>query len=270
MRLQIETLSYLHIWSGMYDENNGNIYRTFIKSNGRYIIPGSSLKGCVRTVAEMVSYSCMGVAADKQTKEKMPVEKWHKMKGERCIVCDMFGAPGYKSKLIFHDFIVVEEKNYSPITELICIPPSFEPHPHECDNYKDKNGKFKGYKIYIHGKCETASTDKGIWIEAIKPGIKFEGEIWLRADLSQEQEKLLCFSLGLSNFSLKIGYGKNHCLGSICIRPIKGENKPSQYIEMYEPDKLIAFAKEYEEKADDKIKENIKRIKEIWQLRELK
>ncbi|WPX08781.1 RAMP superfamily CRISPR-associated protein [Anaerocellum danielii] len=266
MRLQIETLSYLHIWSGMYSEKDGVIYRTFIKSNDRYIIPGSSLKGCIRTVAEMVSYSCMGVAADKQTKEKMPVKKWHEDKGRRCIVCDMFGAPGYKSKLIFHDFAVVGEGDFSQITELICIPPSFRPHPHECDDYKDENGKFKGYKIYNHGKCKSASPDNGIWIEAIKPGVKFEGEIWFRSDLSQEQIKLLCFSLGLSGFDLKIGYGKNHCLGSIRISAVKGVNKFSQYVKECEPEELIKLAKDFEDEADYKVKENIKRIKEVWRI----
>jgi len=255
LRLKIETLSYIHIWSGMYSEKGGFVYKTFIKSNGKYIIPGSSLKGCVRTIAEMVSYSCMGVAANDQTKEKMSVEKWHKDKGKRCIVCDMFGAPGNKSKLIFHDFTVVSEEDSSQITELICIPPSFEPHPHECDDYKDKNGRFKGYKIYNHGEFKNASPDNGIWIEAVKPGVRFEGEIWLRADLRQEQKELLCFSLGLSGFALKIGYGKNHYLGSIRISAVNGG------------DELIGLAKGYEAKADDKIKNNIMKIKEVWQFK---
>ncbi|ADQ42017.1 protein of unknown function DUF324 [Caldicellulosiruptor acetigenus I77R1B] len=255
LRLQIETLSYLHIWSGMYSEKNGLIYRTFIKSNGKYIIPGSSLKGCVRTVAEMVSYSCMGVATNEQTKVKIPVKKWHSDKRKRCIVCDMFGAPGNKSKLIFHDFAVVSVEDYSKITELICIPPSFEPHPHECDDYKDENGKFKGYKIYNHGEFKSASPDNGIWIEAVKPGVRFEGEIWLRADLKQEQKELLCFSLGLSGFDLKIGYGKNHYLGSIRISAVNGSSE------------LIELAKKYEAKADDKVKNNIMKIKEIWQFK---
>lgn len=62
----------------------------------------------------------------------------------------------------------------------------------------------------------------------------------------------MCFLFGFSGFDLKIGYGKNYYLGSICISVVNGS---SEFIEL---------VKKYEVKVDDKVKNNIMKIKEIW------
>lgn len=114
---------------------------------------------------------------------KIFVKKWYSDKRKRCIVCDMFGVLGNKSKLIFYDFVVVSVEDYFKIIEFICILLLFELYFYECDDYKDENGKFKGYKIYNYGEFKSVLLDNGIWIEVVKFGVRFEGEIWFRVDL---------------------------------------------------------------------------------------
>lgn len=241
IKLRIETLSYLHMGSGEYTEKAGLIYRTFLKTNGIYTIPGSSLKGCIRTLAEMVSHGCMAVLPQKEVQDKIPVRKTHSF-SQSCILCDMFGTRGKKSKVLFSDFKATEISQNQ--VEIIRVAKSYTPNVN-AQIYKDSKGQIKGYKVYLHGR----DYERGeVALEAIRPGTVFEGEV-IYQNLSDTQLKLLCFALGLSGLDLKIGYGKNHNLGSIRITAVD---------EFY---KQKAF--EYEKISDKNIQNNIKKLKEV-------
>lgn len=244
IKLRIEALTYLHIGSGEYSESKGLIYKSFFRTNGICTIPGSSLKGCIRTIAEMVSHGCMGVSASKEYQNKIPVKKFHHPAGP-CILCDMFGSKWQKSKVVFGDFKLSRKADSSPSgTEIIRIAKSFKPNVN-AKSYKDERGYLKGYKVYLHGKDYVQGD---IAIEAVPPSSVFEGEI-IYHNLSPTQLKLLCFSLGLSGLDLKIGYAKNHNLGSVRISADKKD-----YVNM---------ALEYEKIDDREIENNIKILKNM-------
>lgn len=256
--IRVKTLTPVHISSGEYAVNGKNlIYKEFIKINGIPVIPATSFKGCVRSIAESVSHSYPYMIDDKK-KELIPEEKTgigktgdsnqrandqneNKKKEDeiKCIVCDMFGMMNWKSRIAFGDLNGVPGKFR---LEIRGIPASFNPHP-EREFYME-DGKYKGYKFYRHGV--NGIQPKGeVFREFVAEDSWFEGEIIYR-DLTEEQIQLLCFSLGLSgDINPKIGYGKNFFYGSI---------------EVTSDAKWVEKAKEYREKAEDDIKKNIDRL----------
>jgi len=218
--IKVKVLTPVHIFSGhLKVQENGKIYREFIKVNRTPIIPGTSFKGCVRTIAESVSHSCLRTS---QKDKKVPADKQHDEK-HRCIICDMFGSMGHRSKVRFSDLVAV---NYG--TYVRGIPRSFKPNPES--GYYIENGKYKGYKFYKHGVDGIQPTGP-ILCEFVTTGAEFEGEV-LYSGLTHKQLALLCFALGLSgDIHPKIGYGKAFFYGSIAISSHpEWADKARQYI----------------------------------------
>jgi len=251
--IRVKTLTPVHISSGEYTVSGDNsmIYKEFVKVNGVPVIPGTSFKGCIRSIAESISYSCLYIF-DKQKKELIPEfkleaqEKDHEKNkeqrnenGKKCIVSDMFGMPGQKSKIVFNDLRGVPNK-YK--LEIKGIPTSFRPNPDA--EYYLENGKYKGYKFYKHG-INGIQPKGNMLCEFVAENSLFEGEI-IYKNLTEEQIRLLCFSLGLSgDINPKIGYGKNYFYGSI---------------EVTSDAKWVEKAKQYKNIEKDDIKNNINLI----------
>ncbi|GFR35910.1 RAMP superfamily CRISPR-associated protein [Thermobrachium celere] len=238
IKLKITVKTPLHISSGRITEKNGKLYKDFIKYNGIPIIPGTSLKGCVRAIAEAVSNSCANVD-DKNRLEVCKIDDKND-----CIICQTFGyasdEKARKSRVIFSDF---KMKNLK--LEYINFPRFFTPR----ENCYLKNNKYKGYKFYYN--CD--EQEKGfVGVEVAPRGSEFEGEI-IYNDLTQEQLNLLCFSLGLSgDIYLKLGYGKPAYYGTVEVTAIDDGGKYSNY------------ARDYENISSNDIKQNIKSLKEIY------
>ena len=111
MKLRILVKTPLHI-GALYQEfdHEGNIIKKHMQRNGIAVIPGSSLKGAVRSIAEAVSYSCAVTVPDPVLKNILPEgnkKRCSPMDKELCITCSIFGTIGagsYKGKLNFGEF----------------------------------------------------------------------------------------------------------------------------------------------------------------------
>ena len=242
--ITIRTLTPIHIYSGSHSiDENKNIFKSFIRVNDRLIIPGTSLKGVVRSIAEAISYSCYTAPKKGIDKQKLPSGIYHD-RTERCITCNMFGSMGYKSKIQFNDCYPVEEVVQ---TEIVGLPASYKPRPNSA-LYFDDRGKYKGRKFYRHGIL--GIQQKGdILYECVPENTEFQGEIKFK-ELTDEQVQLLCFSIGLSgDIQPKIGFGKGHFYGSISIESSE--------------EKWADKAREYKNNQKDDISKNIARIIEI-------
>lgn len=90
MRVNIETVSKLFVGTGDLEMDNKGVYQPFSRSNGKLVIPGTCIKGVVRTYAEALSPSCEG--------GKCRVEK----RG-LCICCSIFGSLGFQGRVSFCD-----------------------------------------------------------------------------------------------------------------------------------------------------------------------
>lgn len=237
--IKVKAITPVHISSGSYGiKDNKNIYKEFVKVNNEPIIPGTSFKGCIRNIAESISYSCLSTGRSIK-KYKIPNKKRENCGG--CIICNMFGAPGFKSRIQFPDLKPVEYK-----TDIIGIPKSYSPRPNT-KGYLDNSGMYKGYKFYKHGINGIQPTGN-VPCEFVLAGSEFEGDIIFQ-NLSREQVQLLCFSMGLSeDINPKIGYGKSYFYGSI---------------EVTSDPKWAKLAKEYKEIKSTSIRRNIDALSKI-------
>ncbi|OFI07064.1 RAMP superfamily protein [Clostridium acetireducens DSM 10703] len=211
INITVKTLTPVHISSGAYDtKDNKTIYSSFIRNNGELIIPGTSFKGCIRNIAEALSRSCM-TKSKNIYENKIPVSK-REPKYSRCIICNMFGAMGYKSRIQFSDLKLSKSTSKNK-TEIIKLPKSFTPNPNSKD-YLNDDGKYKGYKFYMHG-INGVQLKGDIPYEFVPKGTEFQGQIIFK-ELTDEQVQLLCFSLGITgDIHPKIGFGKSYLYGSI-------------------------------------------------------
>lgn len=234
--LEIRVLNAVHLSKGTYDMDTKDVlYKEFFKINNQYALPGTSIKGMVRNIAEIVSHSCL--AAQKNELNILPKYKHTSCKNDFCIICDLFGAMGKRSKIKFSDFIYEEGTGKSSI---LGMPQLRTP---KIGNAYMEGEVLKGYKIYNHGIKSILKKGQEN-CECLLEGSVFKGYV-LYEDLDEDELKLLCYALGLSNnFNHKVGYGKPAYYGSIEVKAL--DNKYKEY------------AEEYEKTADSDIKSNIK------------
>jgi len=98
----LENLTPLFIWNSRPETD-----RNFLKRNGSFVIPGSSLKGMFRSLAELVGGGCFSVSSKRGMnnspptpvpKEMAKCDDIHRL----CITCRMFGAMEEKANARVH------------------------------------------------------------------------------------------------------------------------------------------------------------------------
>lgn len=249
IELEIRALTPIHVSQDSYEMNDKSIiYKEFFKINDQYAIPGTSIKGMIRNLAEMTSNSCILVT--NEMKKYMPrFKKLPCGKNEHCIICDIFGAMGRKSKIKVSDFKYEEGSGKRSI---LCLPDLKSP---KFNDIYVKDGNLKGYKIYHHG-LESIVKSGNSNFQCFLKNSAFKGFV-IYENLDEKELQLLCYSLGLSeSFNHKIGYGKPAYYGSIEV--------------ICKDDKYVQYAKQYEEGAGADIKDNIKLLSELYSYKNAK
>ncbi len=222
------------------------LVRACYRVDGIPAIPGSSLKGVVRSIAEAISPSCVTVTRlDRRLVPHQPKRRDECRPEEACPGCSIFGRMGRMSKVFFGDARLVSGR-----TRLYRLPALDAPRAHRARaTYQTKAGKFKGRKFYFHGRpCEAPNQPP---VEVIVPGSLVHGTINFE-NLSHAEMGLLFFALGLDgSFALKLGGGKPACLGSLQINPLRLELLNSDHflsaeppVETLEGDEMVAYVGE--------------------------
>ena len=211
-------LSPVHVASGNVELTGGkpSLVKAHFRRGGRPTIPGSSLKGAIRSIVEAISNppSCLRVtkvhprqlprnAAPCQEKENL------------CVACRMFGAMGYLGQVRFAD--AASERD---ITEIIQIPVLHPPAKYEPERVYFEQGRIKGRKFYMHGRAgQTAHGDAPV--EACPAGSRFPLAVHFE-NLEAGQLALLLTAMGLGQPRLfpKLGGGKPVCFGSVEIKDV--------------------------------------------------
>ncbi|MBE6051096.1 MAG: hypothetical protein E7214_10710 [Clostridium sp.] len=246
--LELKVLNAIHLSKGIYELNEKNVlYKQFFRIDNKYTIPGTSIKGMVRNIAEIVSHSC--ISFQKKEFKLLPQYKRTSCKNEYCIICDLFGAMGKRSKIKISDFLYEDGSGKSTI---LGMPTLRTP---KINNSYMENEKLKGYKLYNHGIKSILKKGSENCQCFLEESI-FKGYV-LYEDLDLQELELLCYSLGLSNsFNHKIGYGKPSYYGSIQINALDKKYKE--------------YAEEYENISDKDIKLNIKLLAEEYSYKNAK
>ena len=210
----IEALSPIHIGSGIIDlaENVGitdqsvDLTKTAMRRVDKIVIPGSSLKGAIRSVVEAISESCVSKTV-KKVRDAFPTE--YKFFNEcqqdnLCVACRMFGAMGFQGNIAIQDAQHIEGQI---VTKL--IPPLYRPRRFQKDEVKNLPMR----RFYMHGEVAIGKTP----IEACDVGSKFQFSVHID-NLKKSEWGLLFTALGHHPeylFKLKIGGAKPVCFGSV-------------------------------------------------------
>ena len=233
IHITITAIDNLYIGSGFKGSNKTTTYNDTMQLNGKAVIPGSSLKGAVRHVANIASDGCLINPEREYKREKRHYyfdRKLINCSGEqRCIICDMFGMMGRKSKVSFSDCVSDNAEN-----DVIQVNAQNSPKIND-PTYHD-NGAVYGYKVYMN-KCEPYHQRQKDSIRIVKKGAVFCGNVFFE-NLTRKELGLLCFALGLSEtINLKLGGYRNEGLGQVQIRGTITSNPsaetPKQLAEEY-------------------------------------
>lgn len=198
--LRIEAKTLLFVGSGQMEYEGGEIYQRFARKGERFIIPGTSIKGVVRSYAEALSPSCDGGRCGRDRRVEID---------RLCLCCSLFGTLGLQGRVNFTDAAAVQ--GVMPV----------QPKPAIRLRWNPKRVR-KGRRFYSHDKPDQnyALAEGGgdtETIEAVKEGAVFECEMMLY-NVQNWELGLLLLAMGLSpnhKFDLKLGGGKNRLLGSV-------------------------------------------------------
>ncbi|QGT99788.1 hypothetical protein SYNTR_1195 [Candidatus Syntrophocurvum alkaliphilum] len=114
--LKMETLSPVHVSQGKYrfEDNKNDFTVMTAELNNRVYIPGSGIKGAIRSITESVSYSCAPQPPKRFLNQALPSSnRFVCQKQDACVSCRLFGFSSrdvsYKGQIIFEDFSPIEE-----------------------------------------------------------------------------------------------------------------------------------------------------------------
>lgn len=210
---EIAVLTPLHVASGTLELTkrvaphlvaSTPLIKGFVRSGGVRVIPGSTLKGAVRSVVEAITPSTVG-KVERRTqipnflREPAGIKKSEPRERNRLSPADrLFGVMDYLGQVRFSDACQVDTT-----VALVRIPALFAPRA---------QGPARGRKFYQHGRPATGNTP----VEAVPAGGRFS----LRCDfenLTAAELGVLLLALGQGTpaLHLKLGGGKPACYGSV-------------------------------------------------------
>ena len=132
----IEALSPIHIGSGIIDLGQDvELIKTAVRTSGNVVIPGSSLKGAIRSVVEAISESCVCKVSGR-IRRAVPRDFAECRQKERlCVACRIFGAMGFHGNVAIQDAPQIEGEIVTKLVPELYAPGRYQ-HV-KCKTYRD-------------------------------------------------------------------------------------------------------------------------------------
>lgn len=204
------TSEYLFVGDGRQDycEHFQEAYYRFFRSKDQLTIPGTTLKGAVRSVAEAISASCISVRSWRDNRILKGYSRCNVKKGAKkikiCPACRIFGTTNYRGHVSFSD--ALPNGNIEP--KIIKVAELWGP--------RRLNPKRKFYKSGKYIELENQSPEKSYrYIEVVPKDSIFTFDLFF--ENAQESDLSLVFhSMGIGqDFEIKVGGAKPRCLGNV-------------------------------------------------------
>lgn len=215
LEMELTTITSLFVGSGEVGVEGGQMYLRFAQREGHYILPGSSIKGAVRSLAEMLSPSCMAVVDDRDYQGQCKADDSLML----CPACGLFGALSYLGRLTFEDAVIS-----NPQSAYITIFQRTEPRFAAPESEVEREKSFEFRKFYM-GLAQRARIQDHERLEVLKPGLFCP--LLIRLSNVQDWEMgLLILSLGAApgmEFNWKLGGAKNRGFGLVSLRLRDGQ-----------------------------------------------
>ena len=211
INLKLHSESPVYVGSGQETLIDGRLCRALIRNaDGFPILPGSSIKGVVRTIAQSVSYSgscaeLLRIYTDNRGKEKLG---YFSNTDCKCLVCTMLGCMGTSSRVYFSDF-----KATGSDTEIInALKPFSVSDSIQSNRNTSSKTSQKGSNSIRWVMCAMLW---GAYQQNVKAGTTFIGEVVYKG-ITERHLEILCFSLGLDgSFPLRVGGNKPGFFGVV-------------------------------------------------------
>jgi len=182
----------------------------------RYLIPGSSIKGAVRSIVEAITCSCIRITQDRtQGRHRPYIPQGYSgcmSVNDLCIACRLFGAQDYQGHVSFEDAVAPKGSLVLLDTPLLWTPAR---GGHGLPPRYLQGNQARGRKFYRHARPPSGAD--------LRACIKSDAELPLRIhflNLSEAELGVLLTALGLHPkhpFPIKLGGGKPVGLGSVQI-----------------------------------------------------
>jgi len=222
LELTLRTLTPVHVGSGYSDfiKAGNQEYLAALQASKpireegttrrRYLIPGSSLKGAVRSLVEAITRSCIRITQGRH-RPYIPQGYGGCMSvNDLCIACRLFGAQDYQGHVSFEDAVAPRGSLVLLGTPLLWTPArggrGLPPR------YLQGN-QARGRKFYAHARPPSGADPRA----CIKSGAELPLRIHF-LNLSEAELGVLLTALGLHPdhpFPIKLGGGKPVGLGSV-------------------------------------------------------
>jgi CRISPR/Cas system CSM-associated protein Csm3 (group 7 of RAMP superfamily) len=180
-----------------------------VQRNGQWIIQGTSLKGCIRSVYEAITNSTLGVKTAVAVPGYRQPSNASKKNPDLCPASRVFGALGYQGLVEVSD--AVGDRAPSIVRVMPLHAPKMGPA------YKDETGQVKGRKFYHHAK--RLAEGGTIPIQVAIAQSQLTAQIHFR-NLESADLGALLIALGQDpkhSFALKLGAAKPLGLGTVSV-----------------------------------------------------
>ena len=220
---------YLFVGSGNYEfdpnarGNRPDVWHTFNRRNGRICIPGTSIKGAIRSIVEAISNSCVSLSRGHEVRltqlDKSHRERCNSLE-TACPACRLFGFTGLRGRIGFEDTFPIEQVNL----QIVKIPELWHHKPRKIRRL-DKARRF--YESKRFEAPADRKPEQGYWfVEAIPKGVQFRSTLHFE-NLSQAELGLIFHALGWQTgqegfdhaFTPKLGGAKPRCFGAVRFEP---------------------------------------------------
>ncbi len=278
--IELHVWQDLHVSTGVVVMNKNNtLIKTMLQGKDKkLVIPGSSLKGCIRSIYEAITNSRMGVKPNKAEipypPERLPCEHINQL----CPASVVFGASG--EGWGWQGLVSIQDAHYQETgSEIGFIPNLYSPQP-DCSEYYRDDGQTIGRKFYYNMKSTINKDEgKGISAEVASDSNIFTTKLIFK-NLKPEELGTLLISLGQdtknqNQLILKIGAGKPVGMGSVKVKIIKAEIIQNQidlnnrYKSFVQPSNLSLQEVQLKEFMEEKIQQAHEQLVENAQLKKL-
>jgi CRISPR/Cas system CSM-associated protein Csm3 (group 7 of RAMP superfamily) len=204
------TSEYLFVGDGRqgFCDHFQEAYHKFFRSKGQLTVPGTTLKGAVRSVAEAISASCVSVRSRHDNRKlkgypRCSIRK-DKKKIEICPTCRIFGMTNYRGHISFSD--ALPKGDFEP--KIIKVAELWGP--------KRIVPKRKFYKNGQYRELKSQSPEMNYrYIEAVPKNSIFTFDLFFE-NAAKSDLSLVFHSMGIGqDFKIKIGGAKPRCLGNV-------------------------------------------------------
>lgn len=233
---------YLFVGSGGYEfdpnakGDRPDIWHTFYRRNGQICVPGTSIKGAIRSILEAISNSCLP-----QSRRGERVHETHqpcRSQNELCPACRLFGTTGLRGRVCFTDSIPMGDVK----TLKVKISELWEP--------KRWTNARRFYENKTFQPLPNQRPERNFrFVEAVPKETRFQTTLEFE-NLSEAELGLLFFALGFEPrddgcvyaFAPKLGGAKPRCFGNVQFQPKR--------LRLWKVDSIVALINPKEEKGE--------------------